>query len=465
MTTAIVATFLIGYFFIAMEGVVKVNKSAVALFMCVVCWVIYMMGCETYLPIMHGDEFNALALQSTGADLTDKVKNFVSSNVLLEHLGDTCETIFFLMAAMTIVEIVDSNGGFNFVRDRLATQSKKALLWRVVLITFFLSAVLDNLTTSLVMIMVLRKLVPERNDRLIYAAMVIIAANSGGVFSPIGDVTTIMLWIKGNITSAGVVKELLLPSLVSVIIPALVVSFSLKGKLGQPEDVEEQKSVTFFTRRQRAMVFIVGVGGLVMVPVFRSITGLPPFMGVIMVLAVLWIMIELFIKRSKREEEDTTIHRVSEILHRIDMSTLLFFLGILMTVAVLQEIGILKSFGVWLDNASGNNSYLITGIIGLASSIVDNVPLVASCIGMYSVAPATAGPELASFMVDGSFWQLLAFCAGTGGSILIIGSAAGVAVMGLERISFGWYMKKISFVAILGYLGGVLTYWLQTNLF
>lgn len=461
MTIAIVAVFLIGYFFIATEGVVKVNKSATALFMCVICWVLYMMGSMEFLPIMHGDEFNALASSSEGASLVQQIKNFISSDVLLDHLGDTCETIFFLMGAMTIVEIVDSNGGFNFVRDRLSTKSKKALLWRVVIITFFLSAVLDNLTTSLVMIMVLRKLVPERNDRLVYAAMVILAANSGGAFSPIGDVTTIMLWIKGNITSAGVLKEVFLPSIVSVLVPTFIISFSLKGMLGEPEDVEERKSISYFTRRQRAMVFIVGVGGLVMVPIFRSLTGLPPFMGVLLVLSMLWIMIEMFLK--KVPETDSMQHRVSDILHKIDMSTLLFFLGILMTVAVLQEIGVLRSFGQWLDSASGSNSYLITGIIGVVSSIVDNVPLVASCIGMYAVAPETAGPELANFMVDGQFWQLLAFCAGTGGSILIIGSAAGVAVMGLERISFGWYLRKISWIAFLGYLAGVVTYWIQAN--
>lgn len=462
MTIAIVAVFLIGYFFIATESVVKVNKSATALFMCVICWVLYMMGSMEFLPIMHGDEFNAIASSSEGSSLVQQIRNFISSDVLLDHLGDTCETIFFLMGAMTIVEIVDSNGGFNFVRDRLSTKSKKALLWRVVFITFFLSAVLDNLTTSLVMIMVLRKLVPERNDRLIYAAMVILAANSGGAFSPIGDVTTIMLWIKGNITSLGVLKEVFLPSVISVVVPAFLISFQLKGTLGEPSDADEHKSVSYFTRRQRAMVFIVGVGGLVMVPIFRTLTGLPPFMGVLLVLSILWIMIEMFLK--KVPETDSLQHRVSDILHKIDMSTLLFFLGILMTVAVLQEIGVLKSFGQWLDTASGNNAYLITGIIGIVSSIVDNVPLVASCIGMYSIAPATAGPELANFMVDGHFWQLLAFCAGTGGSILIIGSAAGVAVMGLENISFGWYLKKISWVALIGYLAGVVTYWLQAVL-
>lgn len=461
MTIAIVAVFLIGYFFIATEGVVKVNKSATALFMCVVCWVLYMAGSMEFLPIMHGDEFNALVSSTDAASLTQQIRNFISSDVLLDHLGDTCETIFFLMGAMTIVEIVDSNGGFNFVRDRLSTRSKKALLWRVVFITFFLSAVLDNLTTSLVMIMVLRKLVPERKDRLIYAAMVILAANSGGAFSPIGDVTTIMLWIKGNITSAGILKEVFLPSIISVIVPAFLVSFQLKGELGEPEDAEENKTVSYFTRRQRAMVFFVGVGGLVMVPVFRSMTGLPPFMGVLFALSILWVMIELFLK--KVPEKESMSHRVSDILHKIDMSTLLFFLGILMTVAVLQEIGVLKTFGEWLDNASNSNAYLITGIIGLVSSIIDNVPLVASCIGMYDIAPATAGAEFASFMVDGQFWQLLAFCAGTGGSILIIGSAAGVAVMGLEDISFGWYLKKISWVALAGYLAGVIVYWLQVT--
>lgn len=459
MTTAIVTVFFIGYLFIALEGTTKVNKSAVALFMCVLCWVLYMADCQSYLSLMHGDEFNAIASGASDGSLVSRIKDFVSSDVLLYHLGDTCETIFFLMGAMAIVEVVDTNGGFNFVRDRLSTKSKKALLWRIVFITFFLSAVLDNLTTSLVMIMVLRKLVPERNDRMIYAAMVILAANSGGAFSPIGDVTTIMLWIKGNITSMGVVRELIVPSIISVAVPAFVLSFSLKGELGAPSDVEERKTITYFSRRQRAMVFLVGVGGLVMVPVFRTATGLPPFMGVLLVLSLLWILTEIFFKRIPAAP--TMQQRVSDLLHKVDLSTLLFFLGILMAVAVLQEIGVLKSFGQWLDGATNNNSFLITGIIGLVSSIIDNVPLVASCIGMYSVAPASAGAEMAGFMVDGSFWQLLAYCAGTGGSILIIGSAAGVAVMGLEKISFGWYLKHVSLYALLGYFVGMVVYWLQ----
>ena len=310
-----------------------------------------------------------------------------------------------------------------------------------------------------VLIAILRKLVPEHKDRIIYAAMVILAANAGGAFSPIGDVTTIMLWINGSITSLGVIEELFVPSVVSVVVPTLVLSLSLKGQLGGGDGKEAEEPVYLFTKAERNLLFIIGVGGLVFVPVFRHLTGLPPFMGVLLVLSLLWIVTE--IHYMKIPGSPSSLHRVSELLRRVDFSTLLFFLGILMTVASLEEIGVLHSFGEWLDTASGGNSFIVTGIIGLVSAIVDNVPLVASCMGMYEIAGPAAGAEMAHFMVDGSFWQLLAFCAGTGGSILIIGSAAGVAVMGLEKISFGWYLKHVSWLALLGYFAGMIVYWLQ----
>ena len=460
ITAAIVGTFLIGYAFIAMESTTKINKAAIALFMCVTCWVLYMLGAQDFLNLMHPSEFGAALSEMGDATISSLVSSFVADNVLIPHLGSTSETIFFLLGAMTVVEIVDSNGGFNFVKSWLTTRSKRKLLWAVVFITFFLSAVLDNLTTSLVMIAILRKLVPEHKDRIIYAAMVILAANAGGAFSPIGDVTTIMLWINGSITSLGVIEELFVPSVVSVVVPTLVLSLSLKGQLGGGDGKEAEEPVYLFTKAERNLLFIIGVGGLVFVPVFRHLTGLPPFMGVLLVLSLLWIVTE--IHYMKIPGAPSSLHRVSELLRKVDFSTLLFFLGILMTVASLEEIGVLHSFGEWLDTASGGNSFIVTGIIGLVSAIVDNVPLVASCMGMYEVAgPAAAGTELAHFMVDGSFWQLLAFCAGTGGSILIIGSAAGVAVMGLEKISFGWYLKHVSWLALLGYFAGMVVYWLQ----
>ncbi len=459
ITASIVGVFLIGYAFIAMESTTRINKSAVALFMCVVCWVLYMLGAQDYLNLMHPSEFGEALSGMGDATVSSLVSSFVADNVLIPHLGSTSETIFFLLGAMTVVEIVDSNGGFNFVKSWLTTRSKRKLLWAVVFITFFLSAVLDNLTTSLVMIAILRKLVPEHKDRIIYAAMVILAANAGGAFSPIGDVTTIMLWINGSITSLGVIEELFVPSVVSVVVPTLVLSLSLKGQLGGGDGKEAEEPVYLFTKAERNLLFIIGVGGLVFVPVFRHLTGLPPFMGVLLVLSLLWIVTE--IHYMKIPGSPSSLHRVSELLRRVDFSTLLFFLGILMTVASLEEIGVLHSFGEWLDTASGGNSFIVTGIIGLVSAIVDNVPLVASCMGMYEIAGPAAGAEMAHFMVDGSFWQLLAFCAGTGGSILIIGSAAGVAVMGLEKISFGWYLKHVSWLALLGYFAGMIVYWLQ----
>ena len=346
LTIVIVAVFLIGYGCIALESGLKINKTATALLMCAICWSLYMIGCPDYVAEFHADDFARFFSAFHLDDSDAAARQFVTQGVLLEHLGDACEILFFLMGAMTIVETVDTNGGFVFVRDRLRTRSKRSLLWRIVLITFILSAVLDNLTTSIVMIMVLRKLVQERNDRLIYASLIILAANSGGAFSPIGDVTTIMLWIKGNITSIGVIKEVLLPSLVSIALPTFLLQFKLKGQLAVVEDnVDFTKSA--LSHGERVAVFVVGVGGLMFVPFFRSITGLPPFMGILFVLGLLWAMTEIFL-RHEHELEGSFSERVSTILHKIDLSTILFFLGILMAVAVLSEVGVLTSFGQWL---------------------------------------------------------------------------------------------------------------------
>lgn len=462
LTIAIVAVFLVGYACIAFESSLKVNKAATALLMCVVCWSLYMFGSPDYVLQFHSEEF---ARFFAAFHLDDKVaaaRQFVTQDVLLDHLGDTCEILFFLIGAMTIVEVVDSNGGFDFVRSKLTTRGKKALLWRIVLITFFLSAVLDNLTTSIVMIMVLRKIVPDRNDRLIYASLIVLAANSGGAFSPIGDVTTIMLWIKGNITSAGVIKEVFVPALVSIVVPTLLLSYKLKGRLTNEVSTAELMRSSL-SKSERVAVFVVGVGGLMSVPFFRTLTGLPPFMGILFVLGVLWTMTEVFL-RYEHENEGTMTERVSKIVHKVDLTTILFFLGILMSVSALSEIGVLSSFGQWLEDATNGNAYLVTGVIGVVSSIVDNVPLVAGCMGMYDIVPATVAasdPELLMFVTDGQFWQLLAYCAGVGGSLLIIGSAAGVVVMGLEKITFGWYLRNITLVGLVGYLAGMLVYWLE----
>lgn len=437
LTLAIIIVFCIGYFFIAIESVTRINKAAIALLMMVATWTLLMINPSDYLTAAMGNQ----------------VASVVSEDIE-RHLGSTSTTLFFLMGAMTIVELVDQNGGFNFVRDVMQTRSKRALLWRIAFMTFFLSAILDNLTTSIVMIMILRKLVSERTDRIIYASLVIIAANSGGAFSPIGDVTTIMLWNKGVITAAGVIMELLLPSIISMVIPAYVLS--LHGQLAYTDKQTQSAQMNDLTSMQRKTIFFLGVGGLIFVPIFKSITHLPPFVGILLVLGVLWTVTEVFYAHLKEPEEKGAMQkRVSQMLTRIDMSTILFFLGILMAVACLETIGVLTMLGEGLNMVFDGNHYLITGIIGVLSSIVDNVPLVAGCMGMYPVA------AMGDMAVDGIFWQLLAYCAGVGGSMLIIGSAAGVVVMGLEKITFGWYLKHISWIALVGYLAGILCYWLE----
>lgn len=443
LTILIVVAFVLGYACIATESLLKVNKAAIALLMFVACWTLYMFDPMQYLTAIHG---------YTG-DLSGMAAAVTS--IIQEHLGDTSTTLFFLMGAMTIVEVVDQNGGFNWVRKVMKTKSKRALLWRIAFLTFILSAILDNLTTSIVMIMILRKLVTERNDRLIYASLVIIAANSGGAFSPIGDVTTIMLWNKGLITAVGVISEILVPSLVSMVIPAFILQYHLKGELQMPEIKESaETSAGALTERQRKAVFWIGVGGLMFVPVFKSITHLPPFVGILLVLGVLWTTTELFYSHLQHgHDTEGTQKRVTNLLSRVDMSTILFFLGILMAVSCLAEVGVLTAMGDGLNTIFDGNHYLVTGIIGVLSSIVDNVPLVAGCMGMYPVAAA------GDMAVDGIFWQLLAYCAGVGGSMLIIGSAAGVVVMGLEKITFGWYMKRITWIAFVGYLAGIVSYY------
>ncbi|MGP1545440.1 MAG: sodium:proton antiporter NhaD [Prevotella intermedia] len=447
LTIAIVIVFVLGYALIATESLVKIDKAAIALLMFVFCWTLYMFDPAPFVQLMHA---------GNASEWTGNITEFVNK-VIIEHLGDTATTLFFLMGAMTIVEIVDQNGGFNWVKNVMRTKSKRALLWRIACMTFILSAILDNLTTSIVMIMILRKLISNKEDRMVYAALVIIAANSGGAFSPIGDVTTIMLWNAGTITAAGVISEIFIPSVVSMVIPAFIMQYMLKGELAIAAQSEtETTELGEFGSKQRKTVFVVGVGGLCFVPIFKSITHLPPFVGIMLVLGVLWTVTELFYRHLHRSKGDgvSFAKRVTNLLSRIDISTILFFLGILMAVACLQEIGVLMNLGKSLNTIFDENHYAVTGIIGVLSAIVDNVPLVAGSMGMY---PIQAAGDMA---VDGIFWQLLAYCAGVGGSMLIIGSAAGVVVMGLEKITFGWYMKKITWIAFVGYLAGILSYYI-----
>lgn len=440
LTLIIVTVFIIGYLCIALETFTKVNKAAVALLMFVACWTLYMFD---------PTNFEGISPEGIAA---------AASSAIEGHLGSTATTLFFLMGAMTIVEVVDQNGGFNFVRDMMKTKSKKALLWRITILTFFLSAILDNMTTSIVMVMILSKLIKSRKDRLIYASLIIIAANSGGAFSPIGDVTTIMIWNKGLITAAGVIKELFIPSIISIAIPAYILSFKLKGEISGGTAVTTASVSNDLTDSQRKAVFWIGVGGLIFVPIFKSITHLPPFVGILLVLGLLWTATEIFYRNlPEKSAKGGTQKRITNILSRIDMGTILFFLGILMAVSCLQEIGVLAALGKGLDVAFNGNHYIVTGLIGVLSSIVDNVPLVAGCMGMYPMTEAGAMAQ------DGIFWQLLSYCAGVGGSMLIIGSAAGVVVMGLEKITFGWYMKNITWIAFIGYIAGILAYWVEKS--
>ena len=435
MTTALICIFIAGYLLIAFENKILINKAAVALLMAVISW--------------------GLFYWDSGA-VPENVSAFTKA------LGETSEILFFLLGAMVIVEVVDTNGGFDFFRTKLISKTKVGLLWKLTFVTFFLSAVLDNMTTSIIMVMILDKLVFDRRDKLLYASMVILSANSGGAFSPIGDVTTIMLWVKGNISTFGVIESLLLPSLVSVIIPALIISFFLKGQLEIPQLIHDQgrKLSVDISSKESVLIFCIGVGGLLFVPVFRFLTGLPPFMGILLILAILWIVTEFIFKQRKYKDiPSCELPDVSALLHKIDLSTILFFLGILTTVSALAETGILKSTGAYLDNVSGGNPYLVTIAIGFLSAVVDNVPLVAGCMGMYDVM--MEGPGVALYGIDGMFWELLAYSGGIGGSMLIIGSAAGVVVMGLQKISFGWYLRHFSWIACLGFLAGILAYWIQ----
>lgn len=466
MTTAIITVFVIGYLFIALESLTKVNKAGVALLMGIACWVMLLMGATEYGPSIIDKMVKAGALSAEGAAAAmSDLSGYMSSNLFLHYLAEVCQTILFLMGAMTVVETVDSHGGFRFVKNALYTPNPKALLWKVCVMTFFLSAVLDNMTTAIVMVMVLKNLIADKDMRMKFAGMVIIAANAGGAFSPIGDVTTIMLWIKGCVSTVGIITGIFLPSVVCMVIPALIISFTLKGTVAAPSEDSSanDKEKPLFRRGMRNVIFVLGVGGLISVPFFHSITGLPPFMGVLLVLSALWIATELIIGSHHKDQEEYEKARISHIISRIDMSTILFFLGILVAVDAVAATGTLEYLGHWLNDNVGN-IYAIDSVIGIFSSIVDNVPLVASAMGMYPIADAAtvaADPIMANYVQDGLFWELLAFCAGTGGSILIIGSAAGVVVMALEKISFIWYLKRFSLLALSGYFAGVAWYWFE----
>jgi Na+/H+ antiporter NhaD/arsenite permease-like protein len=421
MNVFLIVIFVLGYAFIAFEHRIKINKAATALITGVLCWTIYI-------------------LFSTDAHLINEQ--------LTEHLGELSGILFFLLGAMTIVELIDAHDGFEIITSRINLTDKRKLLWVIAFITFFLSAILDNLTTTIVIVTLLRKLVKNQDDRLFFTGIVVIAANAGGAWSPIGDVTTTMLWIGGQVTTINIISKLILPSLICLIVPLLVLSIKFKGNMAPPivENIKLDKKVS---KKHQTIVFFSGVIILILVPVFKTITHLPPYMGILIGLGVLWIITEIM--HVEKEEKYKHALSVAYALRKIDTPSILFFLGILISIAALQSSGILSGLATWLTTNISNIDAIVISL-GFLSAIVDNVPLVAAAQGMF---------DLSVYPTDHYFWEFLAYCAGTGGSTLIIGSAAGVAAMGIEKVHFFWYLKKISLLAVLGYLAGAFVYILQ----
>lgn len=479
MLTLIIAIFIIGYLMIALEHPLKINKAASALLTGTILWVLYIMNAPDFESLVSSEGFKSFVQDphAAGLSLLEQCQQYIVEHQILISIGEICQTLIFLIGAMIIVELVDVHGGFEFITNRITTRKARSLLIMISVLTFFMSSVLDNLTTSIVMIMLIRKIIADQKTRWLFGSMIIIAANSGGAWSPIGDVTTIMLWIKGNISTSETIPHLILPSLVSMFVPLFLMARQLKGSVESPvqEGRMENNSTSctdeFFilAHRERLYIFILGILCLLFVPVFKMVTHLPPFMGVMIGVSILWFFTEFIYGKKEDLEEDRKL-RVSKVVHRIDGATLLFFLGILLAVEVLRYTGILGAFASWLDDSVGN-VFIVNMVIGTLSAVVDNVPLVAGAIGMYPVmteeaVAASADPIYwMNFVQDGTFWQFLAYCAGVGGSMLIIGSAAGVVVMGLEQISFGWYLKRISGMALLGYLAGAFVYILQCVVF
>ena len=425
MTALLIIIFVLGYTAIALEHPLKINKAATALLTGVLCWTIFV------------------------AFSSDK---HIVAEFLTEHLGEVAGILFFLLGAMTIVELIDAHDGFEIITTRIQTTNKKKLVWMLAFITFFLSAVLDNLASTIVLISLLRKLIPDKKERLLFAGLVVIAANAGGAWSPIGDVTTTMLWIGGQISAGTIISHAIIPSLVCLVVPTFFISLQLKGNFEKVSRIETNINYTS-SARERNTVFWLGVGCLLFVPIFKTITHLPPYMGILMGLGIMWLITELI--HNGKSEVEKGLLSVNHALKKIDTPSVLFFLGILLSIAALEASGILGNMAGWMNEKISNINVVIISF-GFLSAIVDNVPLVAAAQGMFSMN---------QFPADHSFWIFLAYCTGTGGSSLIIGSAAGVAAMGIEKIEFIWYLKKITWLAVIGYLSGAAVYLLQQYLF
>jgi Na+/H+ antiporter NhaD/arsenite permease-like protein len=420
MTAALIAIFLLGYAAITFEHTIKVNKAASALVTGILCWTVYIRNSPDKHSVVHA---------------------------LDQHMGELSGILFFLLGAMVVVELIDAHDGFDIITSRIKTSSKRALLWITAVLAFFMSAVLDNLTTTLIIVSLLRKLIADRDDRLWFAGIAVIAANAGGVWSPMGDVTTTMLWIGGQISVRPTIVNLFLPSLICLLVPLGIASLRVHGEAAPP--VRSLPESLMSSHFERNAVFCLGCSALLLVPVFKTVTNLPPFMGMLFGLGALWVITELI--HSEKDEAEKGVLSVNHAIRKIDTPSVLFFLGILLAVSSLQSTGILASIAAWIEQEVGN--VVVLGlIIGLLSAIVDNVPLVAAVQGMYSTA---------QHPMDSFFWQFLAYCSGTGGSALIVGSAAGVAAMGLEKIEFFWYLKRISLLALIGYFAGAAAFLAQ----
>ncbi|MDR1459469.1 MAG: sodium:proton antiporter NhaD [Bacteroidales bacterium] len=445
----IIILFVVGYGCIALEHPLKINKTASALLLGVALWTLMVLGGDT--AILNPDIlelFNRTTSSLKGGEESGLIP-WIIEHELPMQLGKISEILFFLLGAMTIVELIDTYGGFKIITDKIKTSSRVHFLWIISILAFFMSAVLDNMTTTIVMVTLLRKLIDNKQERWFYASMIVLAANAGGAWSPIGDVTTIMLWVAKKVSATNIIIKTFFTSFVSLIVPLIILSFKMKGNFARPQNtahanLSDEVSTSY---KERLLILCAGVGALLFVPIFKSLTHLPPYLGMLAGLGALWILTELLKRR--RPDRDNNKLAVTAILSRIDMPSILFFLGILLAVAALEVCGHLTLLAGSLNNLPLGEpaKYLVINyIIGLLSSIIDNVPLVAGAMGMYS------------FGMDHYFWEFLAYCAGTGGSILIIGSAAGIAAMGLEKIDFIWYVKKISLLAIIGYTAGALTF-------
>jgi Na+/H+ antiporter NhaD/arsenite permease-like protein len=475
MFIAMVIVFVLGYLAIALEHPLRVDKAVPALMIGSLLWLLYMVGAFDIFTAGLSDAWNSHSAGLPAVDtshgnegLLHQMRDFIVHKEIIHHLGEISEILFFLLGAMTIVEIIDKHSGFKIITDKIKTTNKVKLLWILSVLTFFMSAALDNLTTTIVMVALLRKLISDKQTKWFFASMVVLAANAGGAWSPIGDVTTIMLWIGGQVTAGSIIANVIIPSIVTMLVPLAIVSFTLKGNITKPvvkvEDDEELK------QWESTFMLILGIAGLLFVPVFKTVFHLPPYQGMLLSLSIIWLATEILRRRHSINLRDKL--NVIRILKSVELPTIFFFLGILSAVAALQSAGQLGLMANFLDDKLGN-VFLIDMAIGVLSAIVDNVPLVAGSMGMYPIEDAAsiaamtdpaAAQYAAYFVQDGLFWEFLAYCAGTGGSILIIGSAAGVAAMGMEHIDFIWYLKKISWLALIGYIAGAAVYYLQAVL-